>query len=86
MTLRPELCSDPALKVMAARLSLALGGLDHEEAARLLLHLGHPTRELPALTLRRPAASASPLAASSRQGGGNSPSSFPPRTQRGIRT
>ena len=38
--LRPELLDDPALKVMAARLSLAMGGLDESDAARLLLSLG----------------------------------------------
>lgn len=68
---RPELYSDPAFKAMAARLSLALGGLDQDEAARLLMHLGRPhLHGKPPQAPRAPASPSpsSPLAATAARG------------------
>ena len=68
---RPELYSDPAFKAMVARLSLALGGLDQDEAARLLMHLGRPhVHGKPPQAPRAPTSSSpsSPLAATAAKG------------------
>jgi len=66
---RPELYSDPAFKAMAARLGLALGGLDQDRAARLLMQLGRPHRRPPRAP-RAPSSPSpsSPLAAESAKG------------------
>jgi hypothetical protein len=38
--LRPEIYSDPELRALAARLRLALDGLDHPEASKWLREIG----------------------------------------------